>query len=168
VIVASAELWPAVRSSLHRELRDRVAGVIEHDLEHATVEEIRQVLAPIIDRVEHDRERDLIARLNDALATGGAAVAGFEEVLARLEQQRVELLLIDDSVSLSAGICPQCGRLSADEEGNCRRDGSRLLAADGTEHLIARAAQLSVDVVVTHHEPDALREHGHVAALLRW
>jgi peptide chain release factor subunit 1 len=168
VIVASAELWPTVEPSLHRDLRDRVAGVIEHDLEHAKLEEIRKALAPIIDRVERAREIALTARLDEALATGGGAVAGFGQVLLTLEEQRVELLLIDDSVRLSAGMCPQCGRLSACEEGNCPRDGTRLLPADGTEHLIALAAQHSVDVVVIRHEPDALREHGHVAALLRW
>jgi hypothetical protein len=43
-----------------------------------------------------------------------------------------------------------------------------LVPADAVEHLIALAAQHSVKVAVVRYERDALREHGPVAALLRW
>lgn len=167
-IVASDELWPVVEASLHHDLRDRIAGVIKHDLEHAAAEEIMQAVSPVVERAEHDRERALISRLEEALGTGGAATAGLDEVLATFERERVEVLLVADRASLTAGLCSLCGRLSASGDGTCQLDGAPLVSVDAIEHLIALAAQRSVDVVVVRHELDALREHGHVAALLRW
>jgi hypothetical protein len=35
------------------------------------------------------------------------------------------------------------------------------------EHAVEEAAGDSAEVVVAHHEPDWLREHGDIAALLR-
>jgi peptide chain release factor subunit 1 len=167
-IVASDELWPVVEASLHHDLRDRLAGVIKRDLEHAAAEEILQAVSPVVERAEHDRERALISRLEEALGTGGAATAGLDEVLATFERERVEVLLVADRASLTAGLCSLCGRLSASGDGTCQLDGAPLVSVDAIEHLIALAAQRSVDVVVVRHELDALREHGHVAALLRW
>jgi peptide chain release factor subunit 1 len=168
VIVASSELSPTIEASLHRDLRDRLAGVIEHDLEHAALREIESAVTPVLERAERDREQALIARLSDALGTGGPAAAGLDEVLATFEEERVEVLLLAEESNLTAGLCPRCGRLSAASEGRCRFDDAPLTPADAIEHLIALAAQRSVEVVVVRHERDALGEHGPVAALLRW
>lgn len=168
VIVASSELSPAIEASLHRDLRDRLAGRVEHNLEHAAVHEIESALTPVLERAERDRERALIARLKDALGTGGPAAAGLDEVLATLEEERIDVLLLAEDSSLTAGLCPRCGRLSASAEDRCRFDDAPLVPADAVEHLIALAAQHSVKVVVVRHERDALGEHGPVAALLRW
>jgi len=167
-IVASDELWPVMRDSLHRDLRDRLAGTIERDLEHSSTQEIEAALAATIERSERDRERALIARLGDALATGGSAAAGLDEVLAMLEEERVEVLLLAEQADLKAGLCPRCGRLSAWDGGRCRFDEEPLNSVDAIEHVVALAAQRSVGVVVVRHERDALGEHDRVAALLRW
>jgi peptide chain release factor subunit 1 len=168
VIVASSELAPVLEASLHRDLRDRLAGVVERDLEHAPAEEIARALAPVLERAERDRERALISALEDALGTGGTAAAGLDEVLAMLDQQRVRVLLLADRASLTAGRCARCHQLYATDEGRCRLDGARLVAVDAIEHMTALAAERPVQVVVVRHEPEALREHGQVAALLRW
>ena len=168
VIVASAELSPVVQAGLHRDLRDRLVGVIEHDLEHATAEEIERAIAPLLDDAERERERALISRLDQALGTGGAAVAGLEEVLTMFEEERVQTLLLADRASLTAGLCSRCGRLFASDEGRCKLDGASLASVDATEHIVALAAQRSAEIVVIRHESDALRAHGQVAALLRW
>lgn len=168
VVVASDELWPAVEASLDRDLHDRLAGRIAHDLEHAPAEEIARAVAPVVERAERDSERALVARLEDALGVGGPAAAGLDEVLATLEQDRVETLLVADAATLTAGLCPRCGHLSASSDGHCRLDGERLGPVDAIEHAVELAAQQSVDVIVVHHELTALREHGSIAALLRW
>jgi peptide subunit release factor 1 (eRF1) len=167
-IVASSELLPTVDARLPRELRDRLSGTIERDLEHASVHEIESAVAPVLRRAERDRERTLIVRLRDALGTGGPAAAGLDEVLATLEEERVEMLLIAEEPSLTAGLCPSCGRLSAATAGRCRFEDAPLTPVDAVEHLIALAARHSVEVVAIGHERDALGEHGPVAALLRW
>jgi peptide chain release factor subunit 1 len=167
-IVASDELWPVVEADLHRDLRDRVAGVIRQDLEHATVEGIARAVSPVVDAAERERERTLISRLEDALGTGGPAAAGLDEVLASLREQRVELLLLADQTSLTAGLCARCGRLSPSSDDRCADDGEPLIPVDAGEHILALAAQHSIGVAVLRHESEALLVHGQIAALLRW
>jgi peptide chain release factor subunit 1 len=168
IFVASSELWPVVEASLHRDLRDRVAGVIERDLGDAATEQIMQAISPVIDRTEAARERVLIDRVEQGLRTGGAAAAGLDEVLAMLEQNRVEVLLVPDGADLTAGRCPHCARLFASAEGQCPDDGAPLIVVDAIEHIVELAGQRSLEVVVVSHEPDALCAHGPVAALLHW
>jgi hypothetical protein len=47
-------------------------------------------------------------------------------------------------------------------------DGAAFTPVDAVEHAVQIVARESVDVVVLHHEVAALREHGSIAALLRW
>jgi peptide chain release factor subunit 1 len=168
VVVASDELWPVVEASLDCELRDRLAGHVPLDLEHAAADEITRAVTPVIDAAEREREHELLARLEEALATGGPAAAGLDEVLAMLDEKRVEVLLLAEGASITAGLCPRCGRLSAQADGHCRLDGAALTPVDAVEHAVQIVARESVDVVVLHHEVAALREHGSIAALLRW
>lgn len=169
VIVAPDELWPVIEASLHAELSDRLAGHVALDLEHAAADEIARAVAPVVEGAERGDEHDLIARLEEALGTGGPASAGLDEVLAMLEQHRVEVLLVAGGASLEAGLCPRCGRLSAwPGDDHCRLDGAVLAPVDAVEHAIEVAARESSDVAVLQHEAAALREHGSIAALLHW
>ncbi len=61
VIVASDRLWPVIEKSLHQDLRDRLAGVVARDLEHASERDIARAVAPVIDGAELERERSLIS-----------------------------------------------------------------------------------------------------------
>lgn len=100
VIIASDELRPVVERSLHRELKDILAGTVDAHLAHATVYEIARAAGPVIEGVARDRERALVAEIEQALGTEGAAAAGLDEVLSMLEQQRVDTLLIPDRSDL--------------------------------------------------------------------
>ncbi|MGN6190232.1 MAG: baeRF10 domain-containing protein [Conexibacter sp.] len=139
VAIAAAELWPVVEAQLPAELRDRLAGHVEHDLEHATTDEIADAIVPVVERAEQLREQQALARLEQALATGGPAAAGVDEVRALLEQRRVALLLVPE--------------------------GPR---ENGLERLIADAAGTGVETLVVRHAAEELRAHGPVAALLHW
>ena len=169
VVIAADELWPEVEASLDPALRERLAGHVALDLEHAPAEQIVRALAPVAEKVERDRERALIARLEDALGTGGPAAAGLDEVLATLEQERIEILLVSDGAQLTAGLCPRCGRLSAaSEQERCPLDGAPLTSVDAIEHAVELAARQGIEVIVVRHEPAALSRHDSIAALLRW
>ena len=168
VIVASDELRPVIEHSLHRELTEVVAGTVDADLVQTSGDEIAAAVAPVIERTERDRERDLIAQLEQALGAGGPAAAGLDEVLSTLEQHRVATLLVGERSSLKAGLCPTCGRLATADDGRCPLDGAILVEVDAVEHAVEDAASQSARVVVARYETDWLLEHGGIAALLRW
>jgi peptide chain release factor subunit 1 len=81
---------------LHPYVREKLAGRVEVDVEHATPE---QVLAAAAEPMARDAERRAAAaldRLRAGIGRGDGAVHGGEAVRAALEQQRVEVLLYDD------------------------------------------------------------------------
>lgn len=168
VIVASGELRPVIERSLHSELSEALVGTVDTDLVHAPIEEIARAVAPLIETADRDRERKLVARLDQELATGGTAAAGLDEVLSTLEQRRVETLLVPVGARLVASLCPRCARLSTGANGACTFDGEALAKVDGVEHAVEKAVGDSAEVVVVHHEVEWLTEHGQIAALLRW
>jgi peptide chain release factor subunit 1 len=168
VIVASGELLPVIERNLHSELIDVLSGTVDSDLEHASVDDIALAVAWVIAQAERDGERALIARLEQALGTGGPAAAGLDEVLSTLEQQRVKTLLVPERSSLGAGLCPICGRLSTADDGRCPLDGGIVAEVDAVEHAVEEAARQSAQVVLVRDELDWLSEHGGIAALLRW
>jgi peptide chain release factor subunit 1 len=168
VIVASDELRPVIGHNLHAELSEVLAGTIDADLEHASPAQIAQAVGPVIENAEREHERTLVGRLEQALATGGAAAAGLDEVLSTLAQQRVETLLVPEGSRLAGGLCRTCGRLSSTELGRCPLDGTALEEIDAVEHAINEAVRQSATVIVARHETAWLAEHGALAALLRW
>jgi peptide chain release factor subunit 1 len=139
VIVASNKLWPLVEADLPAELRERVAGVVDADLDHASAGRVLQAVAPVLERAEREDERELMVRLEEGLATGGRAAAGLDEVLSTLEEHRVATLLVTASADM-----------------------------DDVELAVELASEQGAEVVVVRHEAPALLEHGGVAALLRW
>jgi peptide chain release factor subunit 1 len=167
-LVCSDQLRPVVEHSLPGDLKAALAATVAANLEHATVQEIARALAPEMERVQREREHDLIARLDEALGTGGPGAAGLGDVLAALEQQRVESLLAPERSELKAWLCPACGRLSTDGGGGCAVDWHALAAVNAVEYAIDEAARQSAEVVIVRHQPEWLQAHGEIAALLRW
>jgi hypothetical protein len=170
VVVASEELWPAVEASLDPDLHHRLAGHIALDLEHAPGDEIARAVTPVVEAAERRREHELFAQLEEGLGIGGPAAAGLDEVLSTLEQHRVQVLLVAEGASLVAGRCPRCGRLSASCDGVCPLDGSPLGVVDAVDHAIEAAARDGAEILVPRDEAEraTLRDHGSIAALLRW
>ena len=107
VIIASDELRPVIEHSLHHDLTDVLAGTVNADLEHASVEQIMRAVGPVIEETERDRERALVAVLEQGLGTGGTAAAGLDEVLSMLEQQRVDTLLVPERSTLVGRLVPK-------------------------------------------------------------
>jgi peptide subunit release factor 1 (eRF1) len=167
VIACTSELRAMIAHSLDSELNRVLVGIIDRDLEHASVEQIAGIVAPLIERAERERQRELLARIEERLGTGGPAAAGLDEVLATLEQQRVAVLLVPESESRRAGLCPTCGRLSTDGGRTCPLDGSPLAPVNAIEPVVGQAARQAVQVVVVRDHDEWLHNHGGIAALLR-
>jgi peptide chain release factor subunit 1 len=88
--------YSEVVDRLHPYVRDKLAGRVEVDVEHATSE---QVLAAAAEPMAHEAERRAAAaldRLRAGIGRGNGAVHGDDAVRDALEQQRVEVLLYDD------------------------------------------------------------------------
>ncbi|MBW3653110.1 MAG: hypothetical protein KY433_05865 [Actinobacteria bacterium] len=142
LVGAPAEIAPRFEEALGTPARERIAGRFDVEVPDAAPDEIRTAAAACFDEDERRHERELLDRLAAGLGRGERAVAGRADVLAMLEQARVETLLYDE-------------RFGSPEP---------KLLEQALEHAVAQSAE----VLPLRHHPDALAEHGHIAAVLRF
>jgi peptide chain release factor subunit 1 len=96
VILGPPEMWPVVEANLHPYLRERLGGHLAIDVEDASADEVLDRVRGLIAEQRRDRERIAVGRLEQGLGTGEGAVAGPKDVLAAIEDRRVETLLVGD------------------------------------------------------------------------
>jgi hypothetical protein len=150
-------------SKLHHYLQERLAGRIEVDVERSGADQVLAAARPLIDELEHQRERDALERL------GERGVAALDNLLPPLNERRVELLILDEQFGGVTGVqCLECGWLGTEGE-RCPADGGELVELeDLTEAMIELAVQQSAELLAVRHERAALEGHGGAAALLRF
>jgi peptide chain release factor subunit 1 len=169
LVGAPQELAGDFEAKLHPYLRERLAGRIDVDVEHTSIDAVRRAAAERIDAVARERDDAALGRLAEAFGSGGRAASGLGEVLAAVHEQRVEILLVDAGYSVSGVMCPTCGWLGeAETVRACPADGTPVeRCRDVAEAAVARALTQSADVHVLRDRPE-LASHGHIAALLRF
>jgi peptide subunit release factor 1 (eRF1) len=122
--------------------RERLAGRFELDVGDTVPDDVRQAAMACFEEDERRHERAVLDRLTERLGRGERAVAGTDDVLAMLEQARVETLLYEE-------------RFAPPEPG--------LL-----EEAIEEAVAQSAEVLPVRYYPDELAQRGHIAAVLRF
>jgi len=163
IVGGPREVVTDFEQKLHHYLRERLAGRIEVDVDHSNADQVLDAARPLIEKLEHGREREVLERL------GERGACGLEDVLPPLNERRVELLILDEQFGGVTGVqCLLCGWLGL-EGGTCPADGSELVTLDDlTEAMIELSVQQSADLLAVHHERSALEAYGGAAALLRF
>jgi peptide chain release factor subunit 1 len=178
LFVTHSELWPSIERSLHGDLAPLVAGRVESEVEYASPQDVLEVARPEMQRIEVERERELLGRLAHGLGTGGRGVAGLQPTLDALLQGRVEALLVLDGFSAAGAVCPECGWMGADPDtAACPVDGHEVQRrASIADAAVASALGQDAQVLyVRRGDGDApspryleLQGHGGIAAVLRF
>ena len=169
LVGAPSEAVGAFEAHLHPYLRDRLAGRLDLDVEHASADDVSRAAAPHIEASAREREDAALARLIEAFAGGpGRAASGLPEVLAAVHEQRVETLLVEAGLDATGVRCPTCGWLGADDSAQCPADGSATEHVDDiVEAAVARALMQAADIHVLRDRAE-LASHGRIAAVLRF
>jgi len=170
LIGGPSELHKRIEQELHPDLRGRLAGHFDIDVERASSQEVHRRAAPLIEADELRSEHEALQRLNEGLAPNGHAAVGLAEVLELLNERRVEKLLIAHGYVAPGLTCPSCGRLAASgAPPSCPSDGTPLEPReDIIESAIERALDQSAETLVVRHRQDELDAHGSIAALVRF
>ena len=156
---------------LHQYLRERLAGRFEVDVENTKPDEVRQAAAPAMEKLDREREREALDRLQEGVSKGGRGAAGIDDVLSALNERRVETLLMSQGFTVSGCTCPQCNSVYSLNGGACPADGTELDCRDDViESAVHLALEQSAGVLVVRDEEHAneLRSHGGIAAVLRF
>lgn len=124
--------------------RERLAGRFQAEVDPggAAAEAIRRAALPCFVEDERRHEREVLDRVAERLGRGDRAVAGCADVLAMLEQARVETLLYSEAYEPPDPVV--------------------------LEKAIEDAIAQSAEVLPVRHYADELREHEDLAAVLRF
>jgi peptide chain release factor subunit 1 len=166
VLGAPDELAGAVEATLHPYLRERLSGRIRVGA-GASLDDVRTATLELEAKAERDREAALVARLRDAVASGGRGVAGLDDTLRALVERRVDVLLVSEGYAETGWRCPTCGHL-CHRGPRCPVDGQVMdKVADVVDEAVdeALAQSCRVDVCIGNADLDVL---GRIGALLRY
>ena len=120
---------------------------------------------------ERKREREALDRVQEGLSKGARAAAGLEDVLAALNERRVETLLLEPGYEAAGCTCPQCGWVGPVDGGSCPADGTPVDCRNNvTESAVELAVVQNADVFVLRDDDHQreLQSHGQIAAVLRF
>jgi peptide chain release factor subunit 1 len=161
------ELWGTLESKLHPDVRARLAGRIDVDVEHSSAEEVRGAASDVLESQRRRRERQALDRLAAGVGANGRAAAGLDDVLAALYERRVEALLYEEGLRRPGRVCPACGWMTASVE-RCPVDGTQTERRDNVlETAVEAAIAQSADVIAVRHHPD-LGSFDGIGAVLRF
>jgi peptide subunit release factor 1 (eRF1) len=166
LIGAPEEMVSDMEGLLHPYLQERIKGHVQLDVEHSSPEDVERVAGAAIERQQDAYEKEVLARLDENLGRNLRGSSGFDDVLAALNEFRVEILVVSDGLQEPGARDPLTGMLA--REGSGFASGA---AGEPVENLveaaIEKAIEQSAEILVVR-DPETLVEHGGIAALLRF
>ncbi|NNF58128.1 MAG: peptide chain release factor 1 [Rhodothermaceae bacterium] len=168
IYAAPADMEASFLDGLNQQAREKVAASFQCAI-HASTAEVAEKAEAVQRQVEAREEMETVARVRESIPA--RAVAGLDEVLDMLNQQRVLTLLVNDDLRIPGGVDSQTGMLTTLTEGTYPPTGGAIHPEDDLfEVMMERALQqgASLELVRSEAAKDALAQHGPSAALLRF
>ena len=133
----------------------------------ATAAQIRDKLSPVFRNWAEEDEARAVDLLRERVNQNHRAVAGFDETLERLQEGKLETMIIARRVDRQGARCDQCGFLLARTEGRCPYCGGDI--SDGLD-MVEEMVRIAGDQKVRIEFVDAstLDGLGGVGGLLRF
>jgi peptide subunit release factor 1 (eRF1) len=167
-VAAPEGVWPDFEERLHPYLKERLAGKIDLDVENTTPEDVYRAASQAIAERERQLEEETLDRLVAARNSGGRGVSGLEQTLEALNEQRVEVLLLEENFDAAGVCCPQCGWLGPPGIAECPADGTATEERDDITDLAVRRAITQSARVVIVRDDERLEPLGSIGAVLRF
>ena len=167
VVGGPHEVVAEFETKLHPYLQELLAGRVDVDVERANGDDVLAAAAPLLEEVEEQREREALERVDQG--AHGRAVGGLADVLAALNEHRVETLLLEERFADPGVECPECGWLGPEGPTSCPADETALEAReDVTEAAVELALRQSAEVLPMRRLSEGLEHAGGIGALLRF
>ena len=168
VYSAPADMEADFLDGLNQGVRQRVAGSFACDT-LATTAEVAEAAEPVQREVEAREEMETVGKVQELLSS--RAVAGLDDTLDMLNQQRVMTLVVDDATTIPGGVDETSGMLTTQTDGTYAATGGDVQPVDDLVELMLDKAMeqgASLELVRSEAARAALTEHGPAAALLRF
>jgi len=168
IYAAPTDMEAPFLDSLDQATRQRVSASFPCDI-HASPAEVATKAEPVQREVEEREESETVAQVNELLTT--RAVAGLEDTIDMLNQQRVQTLLLDDGLRIPGGIDRETGMLTTQNEGTMEATGNEITPQEDLFELMVEAALAqgaSLELVRSPGARQQLQALGPCAAILRY
>lgn len=162
------EAWPELQPLLHSYLKQRLAGRFLVDPAAASAEEVRAHAARILEENRKNSLQNLLREVMGEAQRNGRGAVGLRRVIAALERQEVQTLLVGRHLQSEAVECPHCRHLDTrmvDRCAICRNETREL--SDVTDALVDLALRNGAEIQFLEEDTE-LEKSGHVGALLRF
>jgi len=166
VIGAPDAIASQLERDLHPYLRERLSGRIPVAVGASDLA-VRGAAEAVERDVEQRREAELVARLREAVVTGGRGVAGLGPTLDALSEHRVERLVVSKGFSQAGWRCPETGALASVGPNHTASGHKMDRVQDVVEDAIEESLAQGVPVTICLGDAD-LDVLGRIGALLRY
>lgn len=152
---------------MHQYLRERIAGRFTIDI-NSGIDEVNARVAEIEEEQRQSEEAELLESLSAELTAGKNYVGGLDDVLAALNQKRVEALIVAAGLTEPGRRCHTCNSLTYSEETcpTCNLDAETTL--DIVDDARESAVRQGAEIITVDPEHPAIKQAGGVAAKLRY
>jgi peptide chain release factor subunit 1 len=165
LVGAPEELVGELEGRLHPYLKERITGRLHLDVENSTAEDVRDATAEALEAYLTRCEREALDRLAEGVGRGTRGAAGLADVLAALNEARVECLLVAEGFSAPGLRDRELGLLYPERTASDGRPVEPV--ADIVEPAVEKALEQSAKVLrISRH--DDLGPLGGIGAVLRY
>lgn len=168
IYAAPEDMEAPFLDALDQATRQRVAASFPCDI-HATPAEVATKAEPIQREVEEREELETISQANELLTT--RAVAGLEDTVDMLNQQRVQTLILDDDLRIPGGVDRVTGMLTTQNEGTMEATGNEIMPQEDIFELMMESALAqgsTIELIRSSGARQQLQSLGPCAAILRF
>ena len=117
---------------------------------------------------QQQHEARQVERLLTAAAKGEAGVIGMNQTLARVNDGRVQMLIISEGFRCPSYRCAACGRLTSDAGKTCLVCGGEMeRVSDGVELAVSAVMRAGGEVLVVD-DSRMMENAGNIGAILRY
>jgi peptide chain release factor subunit 1 len=118
VIGTQEQYKPEVMESLHPYLKGRVIGIINARIDASAAEIVDQARA-VAEGAEERRIDELLEQIQEFAGAGGRGTIGLKDTLQAINEQKVNVLLVQEGYSHSGSRCSACGLLMLEQKSTC-------------------------------------------------
>jgi len=158
-IGADERIYREIQRRLDGELRPRLVGRFDVDVDEASLVEVRARVEPLLGAADEQGRRAALQRL----AERGAC--GLDAALTAVHERRAAMLLLKEGLEHPGSVCPRCGRAQIDL-GPCPVDGSATEEEPNiVDWAVAQALDQDAEILVLRQ---GLEHCDGLGALLRF
>jgi peptide subunit release factor 1 (eRF1) len=162
------DAWPELQPLLHTHLKQRLVGRFLVDPVVASAEEVRGHAVRILEENRKNSLQALVREVIGEAQRNARGALGLRHVIAALERQEVQTLLVGRGLNSQAVECPHCGHLDTRMVRQCAICGHQTRdLSDVTDALVDLALRNGAEIQFFDDDAE-LEKAGYVGALLRF